>query len=448
MILRVVFYAPIIGIGGAIKVLSTTSSMGWIIVLALSLIFIVLIFLFFVAVPKFKLVQKLIDKLNLVTRESLTGMLVIRAFNNEKHEEARFNKANQDLTKNSLFTKRVMATMFPLLMLIMNIISVLIVWVGSYKVDAGLIQVGDMMAFIQYTMQIIMAFLMISITSIMLPRAMVAAGRIDEVLSVEPSILDSDNPKVFTDDFKGNIKFKNVSFKYPGAEKYVIKNISFEAKAGETTAFIGSTGSGKSTIINLIPRFYDITEGTITIDGVDIKDVTQYELRNRIGYVPQKGILFSGTIESNLKYGKEDASVDDMKEAAKIAQAYNFIMKKDKKFEEEIAQGGTNVSGGQKQRLSIARALIKKPNIYIFDDTFSALDFKTDASLRKALSKVTEESTVLIVAQRINTIMNADQIIVLNDGKIVGKGKHEELLETCKIYKEIAISQLPKEGAL
>ena len=333
-------------------------------------------------------------------------------------------------------------------MLIMNIISVLIVWVGSYKVDAGLIQVGDMMAFIQYTMQIIMAFLMISITSIMLPRAMVAAGRIDEVLSVEPSILDSDNPKVFTDDFKGNIKFKNVSFKYPGAEKYVIKNISFEAKAGETTAFIGSTGSGKSTIINLIPRFYDITEGTITIDGVDIKDVTQYELRNRIGYVPQKGILFSGTIESNLKYGKEDASVDDMKEAAKIAQAYNFIMKKDKKFEEEIAQGGTNVSGGQKQRLSIARALIKKPNIYIFDDTFSALDFKTDASLRKALSKVTEESTVLIVAQRINTIMNADQIIVLNDGKIVGKGKHEELLETCKIYKEIAISQLPKEGAL
>lgn len=448
MILRVVFYAPIIGIGGAIKVLSTTSSMGWIIVLALSLIFIVLIFLFFVAVPKFKLVQKLIDKLNLVTRESLTGMLVIRAFNNEKHEEARFNKANQDLTKNSLFTKRVMATMFPLLMLIMNIISVLIVWVGSYKVDAGLIQVGDMMAFIQYTMQIIMAFLMISITSIMLPRAMVAAGRIDEVLSVEPSILDSDNPKVFTDDFKGNIKFKNVSFKYPGAEKYVIKNISFEAKAGETTAFIGSTGSGKSTIINLIPRFYDITEGIITIDGVDIKDVRQYELRNRIGYVPQKGILFSGTIESNLKYGKEDASVDDMKEAAKIAQAYNFIMKKDKKFEEEIAQGGTNVSGGQKQRLSIARALIKKPNIYIFDDTFSALDFKTDASLRKALSKVTEESTVLIVAQRINTIMNADQIIVLNDGKIVGKGKHEELLETCKIYKEIAISQLPKEGAL
>ena len=445
MLLRVIFYAPILGIGGVLKVLATDNSMAWIIVVALVSILIVVIGLFIFAVPKFKLVQKLVDKLNLVTRERLTGLLVIRAFNTEKHEEARFNRANRNLTKTNLFVNRTMATMFPLMMLIMNVITILIVWVGAHQIDSGIIQVGDMMAFIQYTMQIIMAFLMISMTSIMLPRASVAAGRIDEVLNVKPTILDPENPKQFDGNLKGNIKFKRVSFKYPDADKYVIKNISFEAKAGETTAFIGGTGSGKSTIVNLIPRFYDVTEGYITIDGIDIRDVTQHDLCDRIGYVSQKGILFTGTIASNLKHGKEHASEEEMKEAAKTAQALDFIMKKEKQFKEEIAQGGTNVSGGQKQRLSIARALIKKPDIYIFDDTFSALDFKTDAALRKALSKTTKESTVLIVAQRINTIMNADKIIVLDNGRIVGMGKHEELLKNCKVYKEIALSQLSKE---
>ena len=445
MLLRIVFYAPILGVGGVLKVLATDTSMGWIIGVAVAAILVVVIGMFIFAVPKFKIVQKLIDKLNLVTRESLTGMLVIRAFNTEKHEEAKFDKANKDLTRTNLFINRMMSGMFPLMMLIMNLITILIVWVGAHQIDAGAIQVGDMMAFIQYTMQIIMAFLMITMVSIMLPRASVSAGRIDEVLATDPIIVDPKQPKRFKKNLKGLVKFDNVSFKYADAEDYVIKNISFEAKPGETTAFIGSTGSGKSTIVNLIPRFYDTTEGSISIDGIDIKDVTQHDLRDKIGYVPQKGILFSGTIESNLKYGKEFATKEEMVEASKIAQALDFIEEKTDKFGEEIAQGGSNVSGGQKQRLSIARALIKKPEIFIFDDTFSALDFKTDASLRKALKSEITNSTVLIVAQRISTIMNADQIVVLDKGKIVGTGTHKELMKTCEVYEEIALSQLSKE---
>lgn len=445
MLLRIVFYAPILGIGGVFKVLATDTSMGWIVAVAVGAILFVVITMFVVALPKFKLVQKLIDKLNLVTRESLSGMLVIRAFNNEKSEEKKFDVANKNLMKTHLFVNRMMSFMYPLMMLIMNVITILIVWVGSHQIDSGAIQVGDMMAFIQYTMQIIMSFLMITMVSLMLPRSSVSAGRIDEVLRVKPIIIDPKDPRKFGKKVMGKITFENVSFKYEDAEDCVLKGISFEAKAGETTAFIGSTGSGKSTVINLIPRFYDVTDGRILIDDIDIRDVTQHELRENIGYVPQKGILFSGTIESNLKYGRGNASLKDMEEASRIAQALDFIEDKEDKFKSEIAQGGTNVSGGQKQRLSIARALIKKPPIYIFDDTFSALDFKTDAKLRKALKNETKNSTVLIVAQRISTIMNAEQIIVLDEGKIVGKGTHDELMETCKVYKEIALSQLSKE---
>jgi ATP-binding cassette subfamily B protein len=401
--------------------------------------------MFIFAVPKFKIVQKLIDKLNLVTRESLTGMLVIRAFNTQKYEEKKFDKANKDLTKTNLFITRTMSLMFPLMMLIMNAITILIVWVGAHQVDKGAIQVGDMMAFIQYTMQIIMSFLMITMISIMLPRATVAAGRVDEVLETDPVISDPKKPKKFNKKFNGVIKFDNVSFKYPDADDYVLSNINFEALPGKTTAFIGSTGSGKSTVINLIPRFYDVTEGKVLIDGIDIREVTQHDLREHIGYVPQKGVLFSGTIESNLKYGKKNATEEDLEESSKTAQALDFILDKPDKFHENIAEGGGNVSGGQKQRLSIARALVKKPNIYIFDDTFSALDFKTDALLRKALKRKTENATVLIVAQRISTIMNADQIIVLDNGKIVGIGTHKELMKKCNVYKEIALSQLSKE---
>ncbi|MFA6327310.1 MAG: ABC transporter ATP-binding protein [Bacilli bacterium] len=445
ILLRIIFYAPILGIGGVIKVLATNTSMSWIIVLALTVIIIIVVILFVFAIPKFKIVQKLIDKLNLVARESLNGMLVIRAFNTEKHEENKFEKANKALTKVNLFIGRTMAIMFPLMMLIMNIVTILIVWVGSHQIDAGAIQVGDMMAFVQYAMQIIMAFLMITGISIMLPRAAVSAGRIDEVLSIDPKIKDPKNPKYFDKKINGLIKFENVSFKYADADEYVVKNISFEAKAGETTAFIGSTGCGKSTIINLIPRFYDTSKGKILIDGIDIRDVTQHDLHEKIGYVPQKGSLFSGTIESNLKIGKVDATKEELIAAVKTSQALDFIFKKSKKFATEIAQGGNNVSGGQKQRLSIARALIKKPEIYIFDDTFSALDFKTDALLRKALKEDIKESTILIVAQRINTIMNANQIIVLENGEIVGKGTHEELMKDCTVYQEIALSQLSKE---
>ncbi|WP_027626437.1 ABC transporter ATP-binding protein [Clostridium lundense] len=445
MLLRIVFYAPILGIGGVIKVLNTDTSMGWIIAVAVMAILTLVIVLFSIAIPKFKSVQKLVDRINLITRESLIGMLVIRAFNTQKYEEKKFEKANQDLTRTNLVISRLMTVMMPMMMLIMNVITVLIIWVGAHQVDAGNMQVGNMMAFMQYTMQIIMAFLMISMVSVMLPRASVSSQRIAEVLDTEIIINDPKEPKKFSSDKKGYIEFKNVYFRYPGAEEDLLSNITFTAKPGETTAFIGSTGSGKSTIINLIPRFYDVTNGEILIDGTDIRHVPQKELREKIGYVPQKGILFSGTIESNIKYGKKDATEEEIIKAGEIAQAMEFINAKPERFKTEISQGGTNVSGGQKQRLSIARALAKKPEIFIFDDSFSALDFKTDKALRKALKDETSSTTVLIVAQRISTIMNADRIIVLDEGKIVGNGTHKELMENCEVYRQIALSQLSRE---
>lgn len=445
MLLRIVFYAPILAIGGLIKVLNTNTSMAWIIGVAVLSILSLVILLFSVVLPKFKIVQKLVDKLNLVTREILTGILVIRAFGTEKHEEKRFDVANKDLTRTNLFVTRTMSLMMPLMMLIMNGITILIVWSGAHSINNGEMQVGDMMAFIQYTMQIIIAFLMISMVSIMLPRASVSAVRVEEILSTGLSIEDPKNKKGFDDNKKGIIEFKDVAFKYPGADEEVLSNISFTAKTGETTAFIGSTGSGKSTLINLIPRFYDISKGEILIDGVNVKDVSQHDLREKIGYVPQKGILFSGTIESNLKYGRGNATEEEVARAAKIAQATEFITSMSEGLQTEISQGGTNVSGGQKQRLSIARAIANNPEIYIFDDSFSALDFKTDTLLRKALRHETAESTVLIVAQRISTILQADQIIVLEEGQIVGRGTHKELLNNCEVYKQIALSQLSKE---
>ena len=443
--LRIVFYAPILGIGGVIKVINTGASMGWVIAVALISILLLVIVLFSFAMPKFKSVQKLVDRLNLVTRESLTGMLVIRAFSTQKYEEEKFEVANKNLTRTNLFVNRVMTVMMPLMMFIMNVITLLIVWVGSHRIDEGIMQVGTMMAFMQYTMQIIMAFLMISMVSVILPRAMVSAQRVSEVLNVDVAIKDSEKLQMFNDDEKGTIEFKNVSFRYPGADEDVISNVSFKAFPGETTAFIGSTGSGKSTLINLIPRFYDTTEGEILIDGVNIKSVSQYDLREKIGFIPQKGLLFSGTIESNLKYGGDHITDEDMIKASEIAQAMEFINSKEEGFNTEIAQGGTNVSGGQKQRLAIARAIAKKPEVFIFDDSFSALDFKTDAKLRKAINTELKESTLLIVAQRISTIMNANQIIVLDEGKVVGKGTHKELMENCEVYQQIALSQLSKE---
>ena len=445
MLLRIVFYAPIIGIGGVIKVLNTNTSMAWIIAVAVMAVLTLVIVLFAVAMPRFKIMQKLVDKVNLVTREILTGLPVIRAFSTQKHEEERFDKANKDLTRTNLFVNRVMTTMMPMMMLIMNGITVLIMWNGAPGVDAGSMQVGDLMAFMQYTMQIVMAFLMISMFSIMLPRASVSAGRIEEVLQTEPVIRDPEQTVSFDDAKRGLVEFKNVSFRYPGAEENVLENISFTAKPGETTAFIGSTGSGKSTLINLIPRFYDITEGELLVDGADVRRVSQHDLRAKIGYVPQKGVLFSGTIASNLRYGNNDASQEELDKAAQIAQAADFIGEKPDGFDSEISQGGTNVSGGQKQRLSIARAIAIHPEIYIFDDSFSALDYKTDVALRKALKEETAGSTVLIVAQRISTILHAEQIIVLDEGKIVGKGTHKELLKTCEVYQQIAMSQLSKE---
>ncbi|WP_270941748.1 ABC transporter ATP-binding protein [Romboutsia lituseburensis] len=445
MLVRMVFYAPILGIGGVIKVLDTDTSMAWIIGVAVVAILSLVSVLFALAIPRFKKVQKLVDKLNLVTRESLTGMLVIRAFGTQKIEEERFDETNGLLRKTNTFVNRIMSMMMPMMMLIMNIITILIVWVGAHNVDAGSMQVGDMMAFIQYAMQIIMSFLMISMLSVILPRASVSATRISEVLNTDISIKDAKNTKKLDKSKEGYVEFKNVSFKYPDAEDDVISDINFTAKPGETTAFIGSTGSGKSTLINLIPRFFDATSGEVLVNGVNIKEASQHELRDKIGYVPQKGVLFSGTIDSNIRYGVQDATKEEIEKASTIAQAMEFIQDKPDKFETEIAQGGTNVSGGQKQRLSIARALAKKPNIFIFDDSFSALDLKTDAKLRKDLKPETKDSTVLIVAQRISTIMNADQIIVLDEGKMVGKGKHEELLQDCEVYKQIALSQLSKE---
>ncbi len=442
-LLRTIFYAPIIAIGGVIKVLATGTDMAWIIAVAVMAILTLVIILFAIAMPKFKLVQKLIDRLNLVTREILTGLPVIRAFAKEKHEEARFDKANKDLKNNQLFIIRVMATMMPIMMFTMNSIAILIVWEGAKGIDSGVMQVGDMMAFIQYTMQIIMSFLMISVVSIMLPRAIVSIARIDEILKKPFTILDPKEQKIPKE--KGTVEFRDVSFRYPDSDGYMLHHINFKANKGETVAFIGSTGSGKSTLINLIPRFFEASKGEVFVDGMNVKDFNQKDLRDKIGYVPQTGVLFSGTIASNLRYGKEEASKKEMYEALDIAQATSFVNKLEKKIDSPISQGGTNVSGGQKQRLSIARAVIKKPEIYIFDDSFSALDFKTDAALRKALREKTKGSTVLIVAQRISTIMNADKIVVLDDGNVVGIGTHQELLKECDVYREIALSQLSKE---
>ena len=445
MLLRIVLYAPILALGGVYKVFQTNVSMSWIIALAVILIGLVVLVLFTVAMPKFKSMQTLVDKLNLVTREILTGLSVIRAFDTEKHEEERFDQANRNLTKTNLFVNRAMTFMMPVMMLIMNGVSVLIVWTGSHGISDGQMQVGDMMAFIQYTMQIIMGFLMICMISIMLPRAAVSAERVDEILTSETMIHDPEQPKRLTDAEKGVLKFDHVSFRYPGAEEEVLSDISFTAEPGKTTAIIGSTGSGKSTLLNLIPRFYDVTEGKITLGGKDIRDISQRDLREELGYVPQKGVLFSGTIGSNIMYGNPNGSEQEMIEAAQVAQAEEFIETKKHRYESHIAQGGANVSGGQKQRLSIARAIAKHPQVFLFDDSFSALDYKTDAVLRQALKEHTENATVLIVAQRISTILHADQILVLDDGKIAGAGTHEELLKSCEVYQQIAASQLSEE---
>ncbi len=444
MLFRIVAYAPIMGIGGIIKVFHTNASMTWIIAVAVGVIMFMVMILMQVAMPKFKSMQKLVDRLNLVSREILTGIPVIRAFSREKYEEKRFDSASRDLMKTQLFTTRTMSFMMPAMMFIMNAITVLILWVGSHGIDLGQLQVGDMMAFITYTMQIVMSFLMLTMISVMLPRASVAADRIDEILKSETVIHNPENPKKDVIQ-KGEVRFENVSFQYPGAEECALTDIDFTAKPGETTAIIGSTGCGKSTLVQLIPRLFDVTKGKITIDGVDIRQMDMKELRRKIGYVPQKGILFSGTIASNLKFGASDISDEKMEEAAAIAQAAEFIETKPERYETGIAQGGTNVSGGQKQRLSIARAIAKNPNIYVFDDSFSALDYKTDITLRKALKEKVSEATVLIVAQRISTIIHAEKIIVLEDGKIVGMGTHEELMKDNKVYQQIAISQLSKE---
>lgn len=444
-LLRVVFYAPIIGIGGVIKAMHTNSSMTYIIGVSVAAVLGVIVTLFLVAMPKFKKIQKLIDKLNLVTREILSGLPVIRAFSNEKHEEERFEKANDLLTKVNKFINISMSFMMPIMMLIMNFVSLVIVYKGAYGVNDGSMQVGDIMAYIQYTMQIIMAFLMISMMSIMLPRASVSAKRITEILETDEVIKNKNVTKEFNKDKRGLVEFKNVSFRYPDADYDVITDINLTANPGEVTAFIGSTGSGKSTIINLIPRFYDVTGGELLIDGVNVADADIKKLREKIGFVPQKGVLFTGTIKENIRYGNPNISDDDIKKAIEISQSKEFVSKLKGKEEYEIAQGGTNVSGGQKQRLSIARAIAKNPDVYVFDDSFSALDFKTDAKLRKDLAKVTKDKTVLIVAQRISTIMNADKIVVLDEGNIVGIGKHKELMKKCKVYQEIALSQLSKE---
>lgn len=441
MILRMVAYAPILGIGGVLKVMQTGAGMGWIIVLAILVILGYVMVLMSVTMPKFKLMQKLVDNINLVSREILTGLSVIRAFGREKKEEERFDGANKDLTKTMLFTNRVMTFMLPGMMMIMNVLTVGIVWVGAHKIDAGTMQVGAMTAFITYAMMIVMSFLMLTMMSIMLPRAAVAAERIDEVIRTESSIQDPKAPEELTV-HDGVVRFEHVNFRYPGAEEDVLHDIDFVAEPGKTTAIIGSTGCGKSTLVNLIPRLYDVTGGQITLDGKDIRNITMADLREEIGFVPQKGVLFSGTIASNLRFGKDDASDEQIKKAAEIAQATEFIEAKDDKYDSAIAQGGSNVSGGQKQRLAIARAIAKDPKIFIFDDSFSALDLKTDAALRKALAENVKDSTVIIVAQRISTILHAEQILVLDDGRIVGKGTHEELLKNCSVYQEIAKSQL------
>jgi ATP-binding cassette subfamily B multidrug efflux pump len=445
MLIRMVFYAPIMGVGGIIRAIGKSSSMWWIIAVAVVILISMVVVIFSISLPKFKRIQSLIDRLNLVMRENLSGMMVIRAFNMQAFEEHRFDQANKDLTRTSLFVNRVMVTMMPVMMLIMNGLSLLIIWVGAHQVAASTMQVGDMMAFMQYAIQIVFAFLMLSMMFIILPRASVSAGRIADVLDVEPAIKDPENPSRFKIRDSGSIEFQNVSFRYPGADEDALHEISFIARSGQTTAFIGATGSGKTSVVSLILRFYEVTAGAIYVDGTDIRRVRQRDLRDKIGYVPQKGTLFSGTIESNLLYADDNASDSVLEEAIEIAQASDFITAKPEGFTAEISQGGANVSGGQKQRLSIARALVKKPPIYIFDDSFSALDFKTDSALRRALKEKTGSSTVLIVTQRISTIKNAEQIIVLDEGRIVGKGKHQALMENCETYREIALSQLSME---
>ena len=445
MIMRMVLYAPIIGVGGIIRAIDKSAEMWWIIAVAVAALLSLVLTVFTISLPKFRIIQNLIDRLNLVTREQLSGMMVIRAFNKQDDEEVRFEKANRDLTDNSLFIARVMVTMMPVMMLLMNGLSVGIIWVGAHQVAEATIQVGDMIAFMQYAMQIVFAFLMMSMMFIFLPRAAVSGGRIADVLETELVITDPPEPKQFHDPLEGRIEFRDVSFRYPGALDDVLCDISFTANPGETTAFIGSTGCGKSTVVNLIPRFYDVTGGAVFMDGIDIREVNQSDLRDQIGYVPQRGMLFSGTVESNLRYADENANDETMREAVEIAQASEFVFDSPEGFDGEIAQGGSNVSGGQKQRLSIARALVKKPPIYIFDDSFSALDFKTDSALRSALKEKTGESSVLIVTQRVATVKNADQIIVLDEGRVVGKGKHHDLMESCDTYQEIARSQLSEE---
>jgi ATP-binding cassette subfamily B multidrug efflux pump len=447
MVIRIACYAPILGVGGVIKAMGTDANMWWIIVLAVVAMLALIATLFVIALPKFKIIQSLIDRLNLVMRENLSGMMVVRAFNTQRFEEARFDRANQNLTDTSLFVNRAMAFMMPMMMIIMNGLSLLIIWVGAHQVAQSAMQVGDMIAFIQYAAQVVMAFLMLSIMFIILPRASVSGDRIADVLEIEPSILDPEQPRQFPQPFEGTVEFRHVSFRYPGAEIDVLHDLSFVAQPGQTTAFIGSTGSGKSTLINLIPRFYDVTEGAILVNGVDIREVTQHDLRAQLGYMPQTATLFSGTIESNLRYGDGTVSPDELAAAVEIAQASEFIAEKPEGLATEIAQGGANVSGGQRQRLSIARALVKGAPIYIFDDSFSGLDFKTDAALRRALKEKTGASTVLIVTQRVSTVMQAEQIIVLDEGKIVGTGTHRELLADCEIYREIAVSQLGMEDA-
>ncbi len=445
LLLRMVLYAPIIGIGGLVKVIRSGVSMAWIIGVAVLAVSVLVVILMAAAMPKVELMQKLVDRVNLVAREILTGLPVIRAFSREKHEEKRFDAANRDLTRTMLFTNRCMSFMMPAMMFIMNGITVLIIWTGAHGIDAGRLQVGDMMAFITYTMQIVMAFLMITMVSIMLPRAAVAANRIDEVLTTEVSIEEQASPASLPGNAGGVVEFSHVSFRYPGAGNDVLHDITFTARPGETTAFIGSTGSGKSTLVNLLPRLYDVTEGSVRVDGVDVRELSLKELREQIGFVPQKGVLFSGTIASNLRFGNRDAGEDELRAAAAVAQAADFVEEKPEQYESHIAQGGANVSGGQKQRLSIARAVAKKPNIYVFDDSFSALDFKTDAALRRALNEYAADSTKLLVAQRVSTILHAEQIIVLDEGRIAGKGTHEELLKSCEVYRQIAGSQLSEK---
>jgi ATP-binding cassette subfamily B multidrug efflux pump len=445
MMLRFVFFAPIMGIGGIIKALGQDASMSWIIAAAVMALLVMIGVIFAIAIPKFRIIQTLVDRLNLVTREMLTGLMVVRAFNNQEYEEGRFKKANVDLTQVTLFINRIIVFMMPVMMLLMNGAMLLIIWVGAHQVDLGTIQVGNMMAFMQYSMQIIMAFLMVSIVFVMMPRAAVSAQRVAEVLESKSIINDPEKPLKFNGDHRGLVQFRDVGFKYPGADDYVLKGVSFTMSPGKTTAVVGSTGSGKSTLVSLILRFYDVTEGEVLVDNLDIREVTQHDLREKIGYIPQKASLFSGTIESNIAYGNERSNDGEVKKAAEIAQLTDYIATTEEGFKTPISQGGTNISGGQKQRVSIARAIARNPEIYIFDDSFSAIDFKTDAALRKALKTVTTDASVLIVAQRINTIMNADQIVVLEEGQVVGKGTHKELMKNCGVYQELALSQLSRE---